>query len=221
MSWDTVLFDLDGTLTESGQGVANGVLHALAAFDLPAPTADELRKYLGPPLWVSFDEFAGLKGVDIERAVKIYREYYHETGRFENAVFAGIPEMLTALDEAGLRLAVATSKVDHSAVSILEHFELDQYFSVISGSDELGVSRGTKALVIGHALSELNITEPENVVMIGDREHDIYGAKEHGLESVGVLWGYGDEAELTMAGATHITTNVLQLHELLLGNAAR
>lgn len=221
MSWDTVLFDLDGTLTESGQGVANGVLHALAAFDLPAPSADELRKYLGPPLWVSFDEYAGLKGADIERAVHIYREYYHETGRFENAVFPGIPEMLTALDEAGFRLAVATSKVDHSAISILEHFELDQYFSVISGSDELGVSRGTKALVIAHALSELNVTSPSGVVMIGDREHDIHGAKEHDLESIGVLWGYGDEAELTVAGANHITSDVRELHNLLLDNAAR
>ena len=220
MTWDTVLFDLDGTLTESGQGVANGVLHALAAFDLPAPSADELRKYLGPPLWVSFDEYAGLKGADIERAVKIYREYYHATGRFENSVFTGIPEMLSALAAAGIRLAVATSKVDHSAVSILQHFELDRYFEVISGSDELGVTRGTKALVIAHALSELKIVDSKGVVMIGDREHDIHGAKEHELESIGVLWGYGDEAELVSAGASHISATVSDLHNLLLVNAA-
>jgi len=218
VNWGTVLFDLDGTLTESGQGVANGVLHALAAFDLPAPSADELRKYLGPPLWVSFDEFAGLKGADIERAVQIYREYYHEIGRFENAVFPGIPDMLAALVNSGVRLAVATSKVDHSALSILQHFELDQYFDVISGSDDLGVTRGTKALVIAHALAELNITNREGVVMIGDREHDINGAKEHGLESIGVLWGYGDEAELTAAGATYITANIPDLHILLASN---
>ncbi|MCX6404185.1 MAG: HAD hydrolase-like protein, partial [Actinobacteria bacterium] len=148
MTWATVLFDLDGTLTESGLGVSNGVVTALAAFDIPAPSENELRKYLGPPLWVSFDEFAGLKGADIERAVQIYREYYHETGRFENAVFQGVPEMLADLVNSGTRLAVATSKVDHSAVSILQHFELDQYFEVISGSDDLGVSRGTKSLVI-------------------------------------------------------------------------
>ena len=215
MTWNTVLFDLDGTLTESGQGVANGVLHALAAFDLPAPSEDELRKYLGPPLWVSFDEFAGLKGADIERAVQIYREYYHETGRFENAVFHGIPEMLAALVGSGVRLAVATSKVDHSAVSILQHFELGQYFEVISGSDELGVTRGTKALVIAHALSELEITDKKSIVMIGDREHDVHGAKAHELESIGVLWGYGDEAELTTAGATYITSSVSELHTLL------
>ena len=221
MAWDTVLFDLDGTLTESGQGVANGVLYALASFDLPAPSADELRKYLGPPLWVSFDEFAGLKGTDIQRAVHLYREYYHETGRFENAVFEGIPELLTELKNAGIRLAVATSKVDHSAVSILEHFDLDQYFEVISGSDELGTSRGTKALVIAHALSELKPSNRQGIVMIGDREHDVHGAQEHGLECIGVLWGYGDEGELTSAGATHITSNVAELKNLLTSNAPR
>jgi len=221
VTWDTILFDLDGTLTESGQGVANGVLHALAAFDLPAPSADELRKYLGPPLWVSFADFAGLKGPDIERAVHIYRQYYHETGRFENAVFQGIPEMLAELVNSGVRLAVATSKVDHSAVSILEHFELDHFFEVISGSDELGATRGTKALVIAHALTELKITNQQGVVMIGDREHDIHGAKEHELASVGVLWGYGDEDELITAGATHITATVADLHELLISNVSR
>jgi len=220
VTWNTVLFDLDGTLTESGQGVANGVLHALAAFDLPAPSADELRKYLGPPLWVSFDEFAGLKGADIERAVQIYREYYHDKGRFENAVYPGIPEMLEALVDSGVRIAVATSKVDHSAVSILEHFELEQYFEVISGSDELGVSRGTKALVIAHALSELKVQDNQGIVMIGDREHDIHGAKEHGLESIGVLWGYGDEDELSTAGAGHIVASVSELHSLLIPNAS-
>jgi len=220
VTWNTVLFDLDGTLTESGQGVANGVLHALAAFDLPAPSADELRKYLGPPLWVSFDEYAGLKGADIERAVQIYREYYHDKGRFENAVYPGIPEMLDALVDSGVRIAVATSKVDHSAVSILEHFELEKYFEVISGSDELGVSRGTKALVIAHALSELKVQDNQGIVMIGDREHDIHGAKEHGLESIGVLWGYGDEVELSTAGAGHIVASVSELHGLLIPNAS-
>jgi phosphoglycolate phosphatase len=220
VTWNTVLFDLDGTLTESGQGVANGVLHALAAFDLPAPSADELRKYLGPPLWVSFDEYAGLKGADIERAVHIYREYYHDKGRFENAVYPGIPEMLDALVDSGVRIAVATSKVDHSAVSILEHFDLDKYFEVISGSDELGVSRGTKALVIAHALSELKVQDNQGIVMIGDREHDIHGAKEHQLESIGVLWGYGDEVELSTAGAGHIVASVSELHGLLIPNAS-
>ena len=221
MTWATVLFDLDGTLTESGLGVSNGVVTALAAFDIPAPSENELRKYLGPPLWVSFDEFAGLKGADIERAVQIYREYYHETGRFENAVFQGVPEMLADLVNSGTRLAVATSKVDHSAVSILQHFELDQYFEVISGSDDLGVSRGTKSLVIAHALSELRITNAQGVVMIGDREHDVHGAKEHELESIGVLWGYGDEVELATAGATHITASVSDLHNMLVTNESR
>ena len=219
MSWDVVLFDLDGTLTDSGEGVGNGVLYALDKLGLPAPEQSELRKYLGPPLWDSFRDYAGVTDpIEMKRAVDFYREYYNETGKFENKVFDGIPELLTELNAKGKRLAVATSKVDYSALSILQHFNLDHHFDVIAGSDESGAERGTKALVIEHALNELRMCDGTAIVMIGDREHDIHGAKQHGLPAIGVLYGYGDLAELENAGAAEIVATVSDLHTALLGN---
>lgn len=216
MSWDVVLFDLDGTLTDSGLGVSNGVKYALAKLGYDVPEGKELDKYLGPPLWSSFKDFGGVKDNEITDAVKYYREYYNETGAYENAVFDGIPELLTDLNKAGKRLAVATSKVDYAAVNILRHFNLDHHFDVIAGGDEDGSVRGTKALVIEHALNELSLCDGTSVVMIGDREHDIHGAKEHGLPTIGVTWGYAADGELEAAGATEIVTSVTQLHSTLL-----
>ncbi len=217
MSWDVVLFDLDGTLTDSGEGVGNGVLYALDKLGLPAPEQSELRKYLGPPLWDSFRDYAGVTDpIEMKRAVDFYREYYNETGKFENKIFDGIPELLTELNAKGKRLAVATSKVDYSALSILQHFNLDHHFDVIAGSDESGAVRGTKALVIAHALNELRMCDGTSIVMIGDREHDIHGAKSHGLPAIGVLYGYGDLAELESAGASKIVATVSDLHSALL-----
>ena len=206
-----VLFDLDGTLTDSGLGVGNGVLYALAQMGFPKPGDAELRKYLGPPLWTSFSDYAGMDETQTIEAVRLYREYYNETGAYENSVYSGIPELLAKLVSDGKRLAVATSKVDYAAVNILQHFSLDHFFDVIAGSDETGELRGTKALVIEHALAELRMCDGSSIVMIGDREHDILGAKEHGLPGIGVLYGYGDLAELESAGAVAIVSDVADL----------
>jgi phosphoglycolate phosphatase len=211
MSWDVVLFDLDGTLTDSGLGVGNGVLYTLEKMGYPKPSDAELRKYLGPPLWTSFQDYAGMPESDTPEAVRLYREYYNETGAYENSVYSGIPELLAKLVSDGKRLAVATSKVDYAAVNILQHFSLDHFFDVIAGSDETGELRGTKALVIEHALAELRMCDGTSIVMIGDREHDILGAKEHGLPGIGVLYGYGDLAELESAGAVAIVSDVADL----------
>jgi len=218
VSWDVVLFDLDGTLTDSGEGVGNGVLYALDKMGLPRPESDAaLRRYLGPPLWTSFTDYAGVTDADeIAQAVVFYREYYNSTGQYENKVYDGIPELLTELNASGKRLAVATSKVDYSALNILRHFNLDHHFDVIAGSDESGAQRGTKALVIAHALDELKMCDGTSIVMIGDREHDIHGAKEHGLPAIGVLYGYGDHAELSAAGAYGIVSTVPELRTVLL-----
>ena len=216
MSWDVVLFDLDGTLTDSGLGVANGVKYALKNLGYDVPEGEELHKYLGPPLWSSFKEFAGVKDEEIQEAVKLYRDYYNETGAYENSVFDGIPELLTDLNIAGKRLAVATSKVDYAAVNILRHFNLDHHFDVIAGGDEDGSVRGTKALVIEHALNELSLCDGTSIVMIGDREHDVHGAADHGLPTIGVTWGYAADGELEAAGAAQIVTSVTQLRSALL-----
>lgn len=215
MSWDVVLFDLDGTLTDSGLGVGNGVLYALEKMGFAKPNDAELRKYLGPPLWTSFSDFAGMDETQTIEAVRLYREYYNEKGAYENSVYPGIPELLTKLVADGKRLAVATSKVDYAAVNILQHFNMDHFFDVIAGSDETGELRGTKALVIGHALAELRMCDGTSIVMIGDREHDILGAKELGIPGIGVLYGYGDRAELDSAGAIEIVSNVSGLEVAL------
>lgn len=211
MSYDVILFDLDGTLTDSGLGVANGVLYALEKMKFEKPGNVLLKKYLGPPLWTSFADYAGMSQEQTVEAVKLYREYYNETGAYENSVYPGIPELLNRLTQAGKRIAVATSKVDYAAIKILQHFNLDHYFDVIAGSDETGELRGTKAEVIAHALAELRMCDGTLIVMIGDREHDILGAKEHGIPGIGVLYGYGDRAELAGAGALAIVADVAEL----------
>ena len=216
MSWDVVLFDLDGTLTDSAQGVINGVLHACEQLGIEPPEAEIIHKFLGPPLSHSFREYAGVEPAKIIEAVRIYREYYDEIGKYENSVFDGVPELLTELGNQGKRLAVATSKVDYAAVSILEHFNLDHHFEVIAGADVTGEFRGTKAGVIAHALEELRMCDGTSVVMIGDREHDIHGAQAHELPSIGVTWGYGSREELESAEATVIVASLSVLSELLL-----
>jgi phosphoglycolate phosphatase len=214
--WDVVLFDLDGTLTDSAQGVINGVLHACEQLGIEPPSEALIQKFLGPPLSHSFREYAGVEASKITDAVRIYREYYDEIGKYENKVFDGIPELLTALGQQGKRLAVATSKVDYAAVSILEHFNLDHHFDVIAGADVSGELRGTKAGVIAHALEELRMCDGTSVVMIGDREHDIHGAQSHNLPSIGVTWGYGSREELEMAEATEIVDSIEGLTDYLL-----
>lgn len=215
MTWDVVLFDLDGTLTDSEPGVANGIVYALASLGIPAPADDEIRKYLGPPLWYSFREYAGLGEKDVQHVVKIYREYYHETGRFENSVFPGIQELLDNFTISSKRLAVATSKIESSAKSILQHFRLEKYFEHIVGADENGLKRGTKGLVIKEALNRLSVEDPDCVVMIGDREHDVHGARENNIQSIGVLWGYGSHTELVNAGAHHLAHSVHDLGNIV------
>ena len=217
MSWDNVLFDLDGTLTDSGTGVANGVLHALRSLGYPDPDERTLQKYLGPPLWVSFADYAGIGPDQMDEAVRLYRDYYNEIGKYENAVFDGIEDLLRDLNNAGKRVAVATSKVEYAAVSILEHFNIDHWFEVIAGADEDGSRRGTKTLVIESALERLSLCDGASIVMIGDREHDIHGGQNHNLPTIGVQWGYAEAGELETAKADHIVADVAGLRALLLG----
>ena len=152
----------------------------------------------------------------VTQAIDKYRERYHDIGLFENSVYPGIPELLTSLQTAGFRLATATSKPEYSATRILQHFELDQYFEFI-GAAALDGSRDSKSLVIGHTLESTN-THPtsHNLLMIGDRHHDVHGAKEHGIDTIGVLWGYGDESELRDAGVISIAETPVELAGLLL-----
>ncbi|MDT5002918.1 MAG: phosphoglycolate phosphatase [Mycobacterium sp.] len=207
-----VIFDLDGTLTDSAQGIVSSFRHALDEVGAEIPDGDLAGRLVGPPMHQTLTAM-GLK--DPDGAIAAYRADYSTRGWAMNALFDGIPQLLTDLRAAGVRLAVATSKAEPTAQRILEHFGLDQHFEVIAGASLDGV-RATKAEVVAHALAALEPL-PDRVVMVGDRAHDVEGAAAHGIATVVVDWGYGaaDFAEPTgVAAVAHVAT-VDDLREVL------
>jgi phosphoglycolate phosphatase len=214
VSFRTVLFDLDGTLTDSGPGITASVGYALAELGLPPLSDAALNSFVGPPLIDSFRDVAGLDPATAARAVATYRERYGELGRFDNAVYPGIPELLDRLVADGRRLAVATSKLTSSAVAICDHFGLSHYFEVICGSDLEGL-RHTKADVVVAVLAAMVVSPGPGVVLIGDRSYDVVGARATGIACIGAGWGYGSPAELSEAGADTIAATVDELAGLL------
>lgn len=203
MEIKTVLFDLDGTLTDSGPGIINGVQYALKQYGMEVDDLSQLRCFIGPPLHKQFQEFCSFSEEEGKRAVERYREYYSVTGLFENEVYKGIPEVLENLKKAGLQVAMATSKPEKFAIQIADHFNLTPYFDFIGGSLMDG-NRTKKSEVIEYVLSSCQVKDRGQVLMIGDREHDIIGAKEAKVHSMGVLYGYGTLEELQKAGAQYI-----------------
>lgn len=209
-----LLFDLDGTLTDSAPGIIHSVSYALRCFGIDSD-AGELRKFIGPPLSWSFEEFYGFSHHDAILAVAKYREYFADKGIFENAVYPGIENMLRQFQSAGKRLFVATSKPEVFARRILDHFSLTSYFEGVTGS-ELDGTRTDKSEVIACALGQAQIGKKAEAVMIGDRKHDVFGAKENGISCIGVLYGYGSREELKEAGATLFAHTPEELTGLLL-----
>lgn len=198
-----ILFDLDGTLTNSFPGITNSVKYALKKSGYEIPDDNELRKFVGPPLHYSFTVFCGMSDEEAQQAIKYYRELYTMTGIYESEVYDGIEETLKALKDAGKDLLVATSKPEHYAGKIVEHFGLMKYFDFVAGAS-LDKSRAEKEQVIAYALDAYGIKDKSKVLMVGDRKHDIEGAKINGLDSMGVLFGFGDREELEAAGAEYI-----------------
>ncbi len=209
-----ILFDLDGTLTDAAPGITNSIKYALNKFGIQEPGEQRLRKCLGPPLITSFSEIFGLSEQNAEKAVEYYREYFKPRGIYENEVYAGIPELLNELKAQEKTLIVATSKPEPFAKTILEHFGLDGYFALIAGSN-LDNTRSRKSQVIDYALETLGINDRENAVMVGDREHDIIGAKETGLRSIGVLYGYAAPGELESAGADFLANTPQDIYDII------
>ena len=197
------LFDLDGTITASEEGIINSVVHALERMGVEHYDRSELRKFIGPPLDDSFKRYFELNDEESERAVRFYREYFTERGMYENEVYEGVPELLKRLKKNNKKLVVATSKPEVFTVRILKYFGLFEYFDTVAGAT-LDGSRTKKEDVIRYALEKSGVNDPALVVMIGDREHDIIGAKKNGLDSIGVTYGYGSREELEAAGATYI-----------------
>lgn len=216
------LFDLDGTLTDPRIGITKSVQHALNYFGIEEPDLKKLEPFIGPPLKDSFMEFYHLTEEQALKGVEVYREYFRPVGIFENTVFDGIPEMLKELYENGQKLAVASSKPVEFVHQILKHFEIEQYFDVIVGS-ELDGTRGTKEEVVEEALCQLGIRylpdgeRKKNCAMVGDRKFDIQGAKAYGLTGVGVRFGFAKEGELEAEGADHIVASVEELKDFLTG----
>ena len=210
------LFDLDGTLTEPGEGITNSVMYALDKFGIHETDREALYRFIGPPLLDSFMQFYGMPQAQAERAVAAYREYFSVKGLFENRVYDGVPALLQSLRDQGKTLAVATSKPEVFTLRILDKFDLSKYFHFV-GAASLDSSRSQKADVIRHTLNLCGNPAPDTVVMIGDRKHDILGAAQNGIQSVGVLYGYGDQPELETAGADAIAQSVEQLRSILLG----
>ena len=209
-----ILFDLDGTITDPKVGITKSVQFSLQHFGITVADADTLTHFIGPPLRDSYKRCYGFDDEKTEQAVAKYREYFSTHGIYENALYEGMDNLLNTLHARGKQLIVATSKPTVYAKQILQHFNIAQYFAFVAGS-ELDGRRSKKSEIITYAFAEMGITSPEKAVMIGDREHDVIGANETGLESVGVLYGYGDLQELTDAGATYIAATVVDLHELL------
>ena len=214
-----ILFDLDGTITDSGEGITKAVQYALKHFGINVEDINELKKFVGPPLRDSYMKFYNFDEEKATEGIKVFREYYEEKGMFENSLYDGIVDVLKALKKSGKELIVATSKPEVHAKKILEHFNVDKYFTIIAGAD----FEETRGDVIKYALDNFRNTLNDNevlnlsqVIMIGDREHDIIGAKENNIKAIGVLYGYGDVVELTQARASYIVSKPEDLLEILL-----
>ena len=203
MKYQHIFFDLDGTLTDSADGIVNSVRYALEKQGIVPPAREQLLPFVGPPLLDSFHKYYGMDREQGMQAIEAYREYFTDRGWKENSVYEGIPEVLKQLKDAGAHLYIATSKPEPFAKRIAEHFGLDGYFDRIAGAtlDERITGKGQ---VIQMLLEELADIPVSKIVMVGDREHDVYGAKEHGIACVVVLYGYGSRKELEQAQAMTI-----------------
>ena len=213
--YSIILFDLDGTLTDSKPGITKCVQYALAKLGINEPDTNRLTPFIGPPLLHSFKKYYQLNDEQAAAALGYYRERFADVGMFENEVYPGIPDLLNKLKNQGRRLVVATSKPTVFSIKILEHFGLIAYFDEVVGSN-LDGSRIEKAEVIAFALSGLADVNRESIIMVGDREHDILGAKANSLDVIAVGYGYGTPEELRQAGPNRIVGTVDELAAVLL-----
>ena len=210
-----ILFDLDGTIIDPKEGITKGVQFSLQAFGIQVEDRDTLTPFIGPPLWDSYKKYYGFNQEEAKLAVAKYREYFAPKGIYENVLFDGMVELFEKLKKANKQLILATSKPTVYAQRILEYHNIGDYFSFVGGC-ELDGRRSRKGEVIQYVLENMKVSEPENAIMIGDREHDVIGAKEIPIDSIGVCYGYGSLEELANSGATYIAKDVEELSNILL-----
>ena len=206
-----ILFDLDGTLTDSGEGIMNCAEFALRHFGIPVPARDTMRVFVGPPLSDTFMRF-GVPESNVQEAIEVYRSRYIPVGKYENTLYPGIYQVLEALHRDGFKLYVATSKPEAMSIEILEHFEIAKFFDRICGAS-MDSSRSTKDEVIAYLLEE--VRPDGNLIMVGDTKYDVLGAAVHKLPTIGVSWGYGTVEDLIEAGAVSIAHSPVELLSLL------
>ena len=206
-----ILFDLDGTLTDSGPGIMNCAKEALRHFNMPIPGEEVLRTIIGPPLQDSMIRL-GVSPENVPEAIRVFRKRYSTLGKYENSPYPGIQELLAKLKADGHKLYVATSKPENMALDIMDHFDLAQYFTCICGAS-LDGTRITKSAVINYLLDQCG--QQDNLLMVGDTAFDVLGAAEHGIDTVGVSWGYGHIDEIKEAGAVDIAQTMDELYEIL------
>lgn len=209
--YKAIFFDLDGTLTESGEGITKSVQYALEKLGKPEEDLDKLRVFIGPPLMEQFMKYADIDETEARKAVEYYRERYAVKGIFENRPYDGVENMLRELKGRGYILAVASSKPEYYVTKILDYFNLSSYFEVVVGS-EMNGARTSKTEVIEEALKRLNMSDRrKEVLMVGDKEHDVLGARAAGLACVAVGYGYGTKEELTVAQPLKIVASIEEL----------
>ena len=216
MARNTILFDLDGTLTDPAEGITKAVEAALNHYGITVADRAALHKFIGPPLDESFPEFYGFDAARTAEATEVFRAYFDRQGWRENIPYPGVEDMLRDLRAAGKRLLVATSKPEVFALRIMEHFGLARYFDHICGAPMDNQEGAKKAAVIRDALRRAGVEDLSTAVMVGDRRHDIDGARQAGLEAVGVLWGYGDLQELEASHPVHIVESFDGLKKVLI-----
>ncbi len=213
--YKVILFDLDGTITDPGEGITKSVAYALEKFGIKNESRENLNRFIGPPLWYSFETFYGLTKDEADEAVEYYRERYVKKGINECELIDGVVELIKELKSRGKTLLLATSKPEVFARVVIENYKLTEYFDFIGGATK-DKTRSEKADIIAYSLKCANVKDKEYVVMIGDREHDILGAKEQGIDSIGVNCGYGSIEEFKQAGADYIFENMAELFEAMI-----
>ena len=215
MKYQTILFDLDGTITNPAEGITTSVAYALDFYGNKYESKKQLELFIGPPLREQFMEYCGVDREKGEEYVKKYREYYSVKGIYQNEVYEGIDTMLSSLKKAGKRIVLATSKPEEFAKIILDHFDLSKYFDFVAGA-LMSNARTNKADVIRYALESIGNVDINSTVMVGDRLHDVEGASELGIKTVGVTFGFGSRKELCDAGAFMIADTVSELSDILM-----
>ena len=212
--YENILFDLDGTVTESAPGIISSIRYAMERMDCLLPDGLDMNVFIGPPLTVSFHNVLGFSESDADLALSYYREYYGDHGLFECRVYPGVADLLAKLESEGRTVALATAKPEVFSRRILDYFCLTNLFSFIGGAS-LDASRRTKSAVISYTLTSLPRASAANTIMVGDRDQDVIGARNNGIGCMGVLYGYGSAEELTRAGALALAENCEELYQLL------